>query len=82
MIGSPLKTAADLLERIRAGDVEHGTKTREIWRKGWSGMSSAEELASVIDVLEEHGWARREKVKPAGPGRPSERLLLHPELRE
>ncbi len=82
MIGSPLKAAADLLERIQAGDVEHGAKTREIWRKGWSGMSSAEELASVIGVLEEHGWVRRKKVKPTGPGRPSERLYLHPELRD
>ena len=81
MTGAPLQAAADLLARIQAGDVGHGTKTREIWRKGWRGMTTTEELREIVGILEDHGWVRRVTVKPEGGGRPSERLHLHPELR-
>jgi hypothetical protein len=38
MTDTPLQADANLLARIQAGDVEHGMRTREIWRKGWRGM--------------------------------------------
>ena len=82
MTDTPLQAAADLLARIQAGEVEHGAKTREIWRKGWRGMTTSEELQEIVDILEDHGWVRRVTVRPEGGGRPSERLHLHPELRE
>jgi putative DNA primase/helicase len=82
MTGTPLQAAADLLARIQAGDVGHGTKTREIWRKGWRGITTTEELREIVGILEDHGWVRGVMVKPEGGGRPSERLHLHPELRD
>lgn len=79
---APVVAAATLLERIEAGDVAHGMKTRDIWRKGWQGLATAEDLRQAVEVLEEHGWVRRETVKPAGGGRPSEHLHLHLSLRD
>ena len=78
----PAPGTADLLARIQAGDVEHGMKTREIWRKGWRGITTTEELREIVGILEDHGWVRGVMVKPEGGGRPSERLHLHPELRD
>jgi len=71
-----------LLKRIHRGDVEDGAKTRDIWRRGWSRLGTAGDLAEAIAVLEGLGWVRREEVKPNNAGRPSEILRLHPELRE
>jgi putative DNA primase/helicase len=79
---APIMVAEALLDRIEAGDVAHKTKTRDIWRKGWQGLATAEDLRRALDVLEEHGWVRRETVKPAGGGRPSEQLHIHPRLRD
>jgi hypothetical protein len=79
---APTLAANALLERIEAGDVLHGMKTRDIWRKGWQGLATAEDLRQAVEVLEEHGWVRRETVKPAGGGRPSEQLHIHPSLRD
>jgi hypothetical protein len=79
---APVMSAETLLERIEAEDVAHKMKTRDIWRKGWQGLATAEDLRRAVDVLEEHGWVRREAVKPAGGGRPSERLHVHPSLRD
>ena len=81
MLDTPARRATALLEHIYKGDVADGDKTRDIWRRGWSRLASADDLAEALDVLEEHGWVRREVVKPDGGGRPSETVRLHPELR-
>jgi len=82
MLDTPARRAAALLEHIYKGDVADGDKTRDIWRRGWSRLASADDLADALDVLEELGWVRREVVKPDGGGRPSEVVRLHPELRD
>jgi hypothetical protein len=79
---APVMAAAALLERIEAGDVTHGMRTRDIWRKGWQSLATAEDLREAAEILEDHGWVRRETVKPAGGGRPSEHLRIHPALRD
>jgi hypothetical protein len=79
---APVMAAASLLEHIEAGDVTHGVRTRDIWRKGWQSLATANDLREAVEVLEEHGWVRRKTVKPAGGGRPSEQLHIHPALRD
>jgi hypothetical protein len=75
--------AKTFLDRIEVGDVEHGAKVRGIYRNQWSQLTTPEEVAVAIEVLEEHGWVRQVTAKP-GPrgGRPSEALHVHPDLRE
>jgi hypothetical protein len=79
---APTLAAQTLLDHIEAGDVAHKMKTRDIWRKGWQGLSTADDLARAVDVLEEHSWVRRVMVKAPGRGRPSEILHIHPTLRD
>jgi hypothetical protein len=79
---APVMAAAALLDHIEAGDVPHGMKTRDIWRKGWQGLATADDLRGAVEILEEHGCVRRETVKPAGGGRPSEQLHIHPSSRD
>ena len=74
--------AKTLLDRIEAGDVDHGATVRDIYNHQWSGLATREEASAAIEVLEEHGWARRATVKPKGGGRPSEVIHVHPELRD
>jgi hypothetical protein len=82
MLDTPERRAEVLLKRIHRGDVEDGAKTRDIWRRGWSRLGTAGDLAEAIAVLEGLGWVRREEVKPNDGGRPSEILRLHLEFRE
>lgn len=81
MLNAPTRAAVDLLERIDAGEIEHGTKVREIYRKQWSGLGTPEEVSAATQILEEHGWVRLATVKPEGRGRPSEVVHVHPDLR-
>jgi Protein of unknown function (DUF3987) len=82
MIDTPLRRAEALLSHIYEGTVSDGTKSRDIWRRGWSRLTNAAEVAEALGVLEENGWVRRESRKPEGGGRPSEVVRLHPELRD
>ena len=82
LLDTPGRRAQTLLGHLRMGDVKHGMKTREIWRKGWPGLQSAEDLREALEILEGLGWVRRFTIKPFGGGRPSERLHLHPDLRD
>ena len=81
MLNTPLRAAISLLERIEAGEIVHGTKLRDIYNRQWSGLATSEEVAAAIQVLEEHGWARRVKVQPPKGGRPSEVMYIHHDLR-
>jgi hypothetical protein len=52
MLDTPERRAEVLLKRIHRGDVEDGTKTRDIWRRGWSRLGTAADLAEATAVLE------------------------------
>jgi hypothetical protein len=71
-----------LLQRIRAGEVADRETVRDVYRRGWSGLTTAEAAAAAIAVLERHGWVRVERSTPGhSGGRPSEVLRVHPTLR-
>ena len=47
-----------------------------------NGLQTAEDLRDALEILEGLGWVRRFAIKPTGGGRSSERLHLHPDLRD
>ncbi len=74
--------AHDLLRRLREGQVDSRTPVRDIQRRGWSGLSTQGAVVQALRLLEEHGWVRLvDDRRGAGAGRPSKRVLLHPDLR-
>jgi putative DNA primase/helicase len=64
--------------KIQEGVIKDGQNVREIYRHGWSGLSSAGQVAKALGVLAEAGWIRVETVETGG--RPTEILRLHPQL--
>jgi hypothetical protein len=72
LLDTPGRRAQTLLHHLQMGDIKHGSKTREIWRKEYSGLNSSENLREALEIT----------IKPTGGGRPSERLHLHPDLRD
>jgi len=73
--------ARALLEKIRTRKVRDGSTIREVYfGKHWSGLTNSEEVAAAASVLEDYGWLRVETLKTGG--RPTQRLRLHPSLRE
>lgn len=73
-----LHAAHALARRIERGEVQDGIEIRWIYRRGWSGLSSREDVEAALAVLHEANWIRTEERKTTG--RPSEVVRLHPEL--
>jgi hypothetical protein len=82
LMDTPDRRALVLLHHLEVGDIRHGAKVREIQRKGWPSLTTAQDLGEALDILESLGWVRRVTVKSPGKGRGSEQIYLHPELRD
>lgn len=73
------ETAANhLSDKIREGDVFDGMTIRDIYRKGWTGLSTKEIVLDAISILKELGWVRTETNQTGGA--PTSVIRLHPEL--
>ncbi len=72
-----------LAEKIKEGEVEDLTPLREIYRRQWPGLKTAEQVGDAIAALERCNRSRIEALEPEGgkAGRPKEVLRLHPDLR-
>lgn len=69
-----LAAAHALHDKIQTGHIEDGMKIREIYRKGWSGLSDPEMVYGGLLVLRKYGIARIEEV--ASGGAPAEIVRL------
>ncbi|MFK7826136.1 MAG: DUF3987 domain-containing protein [Oligoflexales bacterium] len=69
-----------LLRKIQSGAVKDYDRCRDIYRHGWKGLASLDELSAAIQRLSEHGWVRTEMLSPPT-GRRYEVLRIHPSLR-
>jgi hypothetical protein len=74
-----LERARALLKRIRSGEVKDGATERSIYRHAWSRLTTPQEVAGALKVLEAYGWVRVEITKTSG--RPTARVRLHPILK-
>ncbi len=70
-----VESAHALAKRIETGEVRDGDTVREIYRHGWSFLSSKFDIGGAIGLLEDCHWLRVQK--PGGPGRPSDYIRLH-----
>lgn len=70
--------AKTLLSRIRSRNLYDGMSLRELERKGWSGLTSKDQLKEALDLLNEHGYLKIESVFTDGP--PKKVIRLHPKL--
>jgi putative DNA primase/helicase len=74
--------AAALLAKIRAGKIEDGFKIKDVKQKGWSGLTTTDEVRKAAAMLADYDWLRCDVVAPgAAGGRPSETFRIHPSLR-
>jgi hypothetical protein len=55
---------------------------RQVVRKGWSGLSSNEEVERAVALLEDRGWVQTREVKNPEGGRPTTEIWINPALLE
>jgi len=71
--------AKSLLIRISKGDVSSGFKAREIYRNGWTNLSTPEDVQHAADLLADHDYLRRIEIGAGMTGgRPTVSYLINP----
>jgi len=71
--------AKGLLKHLVDGDIELPFTAREIYRKGWSRLSTPDEVDVALSLLEDHHWVTTHQIQtgPRG-GRPTATYLMNP----
>jgi hypothetical protein len=72
-----------MLEWTRIKDkLSNPFTARSVARKGWSGLTTAEEVRLAAGILQDRGWIKSVEVAtdPSKGGRPTELFWIHPGL--
>lgn len=75
--------AITLCKRLVAGwkQFEGFFTLRDVYRNGWVGLNKPENTRNALQVLEEHGWVRRQPTEEEhSTGRPTEIYLRNPRI--
>jgi putative DNA primase/helicase len=82
-IASPEMAAArELARHLELGDLRGTFSTRDVYRKGWSGLTQPDEARSALELLDDSDWVRQRDVLPAvAGGRPTEQWESNPRIR-
>ncbi|WP_460911689.1 DUF3987 domain-containing protein [Spirosoma areae] len=73
--------ARDLLRHLKAGDLKDGFKIRDVTKKGWSGLTTAEKVESALTELTNANWIREVQPSATTTGRPeAPHYLIHPKI--
>ncbi len=65
-ISPDMDAARALSVRIKAGDIGARFALRDVYRHGWSGLSTRDEAAAAVAVLIEYDWLRGQTEQTSG----------------
>lgn len=79
--------AKTLLAKLKAkrvqedGEPLNPFRARDVYRKGWAGLTESGTVHSAIDLLEDFGWLQRRTEGQTG-GRDRAEVYVHPDIAE
>ena len=63
--------------------IENGFTARQLIRKGWKGLTEADDVLNALEVLVEHDWLSWQVVPSTGKGgRPTELYFINSRVAE
>lgn len=76
-----MDAAALLARRIAAGKLPDQFTTRDVWKKGWSGLGTPQQAETALGILEEFGHVVGIETE-GETGRPTTRYTINPKTLE
>lgn len=72
--------AKTLAKHLQAGDLQDGFTARELYFKGWAGLSTAKAVERPLEMLESLGWIQSVQLETGG--KPKTVFLINPRIAE
>jgi putative DNA primase/helicase len=83
IVSADLTAAHELARHIKAGDLDEPFTARDIYSvHGWAQLKSRETVVAALAILEDRHWIRKIPPPAKSNGRPTERYVLHPKIRQ
>jgi putative DNA primase/helicase len=81
MVSPEMASARELARHLSAGDLPDTFTTRDVYRRGWSGLTQPEEARKALELLNDSAWVQQQEVPPSilG-GRPTEMWKINPKV--
>lgn len=81
---SVMDSAVMLSRRIKTEGLSDGFTIRDVYRKGWSQLTSVKEASEAVDILADAGWLRgvRDPSGAALDGKPTVRYYINPSVKK
>ncbi|MFH0980921.1 MAG: DUF3987 domain-containing protein, partial [Planctomycetota bacterium] len=79
-VDSGTSAAYALVRRILSGEVTNGFTARDVYRAGWSGLATREDVAVAVAVLMDLDWLREDREQNPAGGRPLVRYWVNPKI--
>jgi hypothetical protein len=81
-VANPPRHAAELLgHRLQERQIAAPFSAREVYTKGWSGLTDRKQVEEALHVLTDAGWVRPVVSPPTRlGGRPTEKFLVNPKV--
>jgi putative DNA primase/helicase len=82
-ISPEIRAAHTLAKKLKSGwkqeeGKEHVFTARDVYRNGWTGLTSPEQTCAALTVLEEAGWVKSYLLDTGG--RPTELYAINPKI--
>jgi putative DNA primase/helicase len=74
--GRTVDAARRIAEKAAKGDLPESFRAREVYRRGWQGLSDRDTVREALELLDDHRWVIAETTD--GNGRPSTAYRLTP----
>jgi putative DNA primase/helicase len=72
--------AIRLAEKIKTS-IPNPFRYRDVYKKGWTGLTTPEEVSRAVGILEDRGWVKVvEKPTTERGGRPTEEVWINPQV--
>jgi putative DNA primase/helicase len=82
MVSPEMTAARELGRHIEAGDLAETFTTRDVYRRGWSGLTQPEQARNALELLGDSGWVAERKPSPGSSGgRPTEEWQINPKVK-
>ena len=73
-------SAKILVSKIKNKEITDGMSVRAIYRKGWSGLQSRDEVLAAFESIDESNWSKIVSESPRGGGAKTDIVRINPKL--
>src|SRR5712692_229283 len=82
MVSPEMASARELGRHIAAGDLSDTFTTRDVYRRGWSGLTQPEQARNALELLADLYWILEQARTPGDTGgRPTEVWQINPRVK-